>query len=89
MKNLKNDKKAKKIRFHSNSIEFRIKFESFAVLIFRNCKNNSKFFIIVQLYGTSNVPNKFLIKSLSLVRYGSRESLYKKIKICMNFEGIK
>jgi len=42
-------------------------------------KNNSKFLIIVRKYGTSNVPNEFLKKSLT-VRYefyeSSRESLY-------------
>jgi len=34
-------------------------------------QNNSRFLIIVRKYGTSNVPNEFLKKSLSLVRYGA------------------
>jgi len=38
------------------------------ILVF---KNNSKFLILVRKYGTSNVPNEFLKKSLSLVRYGT------------------
>ncbi len=40
-------------------------------------KNNSKFLIIVRKYGTSNVPNEFLKKSLSLVRCGTVRVLRK------------
>ncbi len=34
-------------------------------------QKNSRFLKIARQYDTSNVPNEFLIKSLSLVRYGT------------------
>jgi hypothetical protein len=56
----------------------------------KNPKNNSRFLKIVRKYGTSNVPNEFLKKSLSLVRYGPsftkvRENhCIKYVRICKN-----